>query len=80
MGKLRLHLDLYVAVMGLATASVAPERILFRLPEAIHASGPLDPVFQKSTQARNFLQIYSNFLSLWQTHDFGVSLDQMLGQ
>ncbi len=77
-GKLRLHLDLYVAVMGLATASVAPERILFRLPEAIHASGPLDPVFQKSAQARNFLQIYTNFLGLWQSQDFGASLDRML--
>ena len=76
--KLRLHLDLYVAVMGLATAAVAPERILFRLPEAVHASGPLDPVFQKSTQARNFLQIYSNFLNLWRTHDFGASLNRML--
>ena len=79
-GTLRLHLDLYVAVMGLATAAVAPERILFRLPEAIYASGPLDPIFQKSTQARNFLQIYTNFLNLWQTHDFGASLDRMLAQ
>ncbi len=78
--ELRLHLDLYVAVMGLATASVAPERILFRLPEAVHASGPLDPVFQKSSQARNFLQIYTNLLNLWQTHDFGASLDRMLAR
>jgi hypothetical protein len=76
--ELRLHLDLYVATMGLAGMIVAPDRILFRLPEAIKASGPRDPVFQKSEQARNFLHIFTNFLNLWQRHDFGASLDRML--
>lgn len=76
--ELRLHLQLYVATMGLAGMLIAPERILLRLPEAVHASGPSDPVFRKSEQARNFLHIYTNFLNLWHTHDFGASLDRWL--
>ena len=76
--ELRLHLQLYVATMGLAGMLIAPERILFRLPEAVQASGPRDPLFRKSEQARNFLHIYTNFLNLWRTHDFGASLDAFL--
>jgi hypothetical protein len=78
--ELKLHLQLYVATMGLAGMMVAPERILFRLPDAVHASGPRDPIFRKSEQARNFLHIFTNFLNLWQTHDFGASLDQLLAR
>jgi hypothetical protein len=44
--SLRLHLELYVAMIGLAAALVAPDRILLRLPEAIEASGPRDPLFK----------------------------------
>ena len=76
--ELKLHLDLYVATMGLAGMMIAPERILFRLPEAVNATGPRDPVFGKSEQARNFLHIFTNFMNLWHTHDFGSSLDQLL--
>jgi hypothetical protein len=77
-GELRLHLQLYVALIGLAGLIVAPDRILYRLPEAVNATGPADPIFRKSDQARNFLHIFTNFLNLWQTHDFGASLDRML--
>jgi hypothetical protein len=77
-GELRLHLQLYVALIGLAGLIVAPDRILYRLPEAVSATGPADPIFRKSEQARNFLHIFTNFLNLWQTHDFGASLDRML--
>ncbi len=77
-GELRLHLQLYIALIGLAGLVVAPDRILYRLPEAVNATGPADPIFRKSEQARNFLHIFTNFLNLWQTHDFGASLDRML--
>jgi hypothetical protein len=79
-GGLRLHLDLYVAVIGLAKAIVAPDRILFRLPDAMHATGPRDPIFDKSPPARNFLHVFTNFINLWRRHDFGRSLDAMLAR
>lgn len=76
--ELKLHLDLYVATMGLAWLLDAPARILFRLPEAATASGPRDPVFRKNESARNQLHISSAFLHLWRTHDFGASLGRLL--
>jgi hypothetical protein len=77
---LKLHLDLYVATMGLAWLMSAPSRILRHLPEAATASSPRDPVFKKHESARNQLHISSAFLHLWQTHDFGASLDRFLSR
>ena len=77
-GELRLHLDFYVATMGLATMIEAPTLVLARLPEAAHAYGPLDPVFRKDEIARSFLHVFTTFLTLWDTHDFGASLDRLL--
>ena len=76
--ELKLHLDLYVATMGLAWLMEAPANVLFRLPEAATASGPHDPVFRRNESARNQLHISTAFLHLWQTHDFGASLDRLL--
>lgn len=76
--ELKLHLQLYIATMGLAWMLEAPARILMRLPEAAGASGPRDPVFRRSETARNQLHIFTVFLHLWQTQDFGASLDRML--
>lgn len=78
--ELRLHLDLYIATIGLAGLMIAPQRIVYRLPEALHASGPHDPLFAQHEQARNLLHIYSSFLNLWQRHDFAASLDRMLAR
>jgi hypothetical protein len=77
-GELKLHLWLYIAIIGLAGMIVAPDRILLRLPEAVHASDPRDPLFGKSAQARNFLHIFTNMLNLWRTQSFGTQLDRML--
>jgi hypothetical protein len=76
--ELKLHLDLYVATMGLAWLMAMPGRILHLLPEAATASSPRDPVFHKHESARNQLHISTMFLHLWQTHDFGASLDRFL--
>jgi hypothetical protein len=78
MAELRIHLHFYVATMGLATLMEAPTLVLSRLPEAASASGPLDPVFRKNDIARGFLHVFTAFLNLWQTHDFGASLDRLL--
>jgi hypothetical protein len=76
--ELKLHLDLYVATIGLAGLIETPRLVLSRLPEAADANGPLDPVFRKSEAARSFLHIFTAFLNLWQSHDFGASLNRVL--
>jgi hypothetical protein len=74
------HMQLYVAMIGLTTLLEYPPRILFRLPEAATAAGPLDPVFRKSEPARNQLHILTVFLKFWRTHDFSATLDRLLAQ
>jgi len=78
LARLRLHMDFYVATMGLATMMEAPKVVLSRLPEAAGASGPQDAVFRRDDVARGFLHVFTAFLNLWQTHDFGASLDRLL--
>lgn len=76
--ELKLHLDLYVATMGLAWLMPVPAKVLRHVPEAATASGPHDPLFRKHESARNQLHISRTFLHLWQTHDFGASLERFL--
>jgi hypothetical protein len=75
--RLKLHLQLYVALMGLSYFLESPARILFRLPAAVAASGPRDPLFLANETARNQLHISTVFLNLWEAHDLGASLDRM---
>ncbi|CAN7347178.1 hypothetical protein LJR225_002044 [Phenylobacterium sp. LjRoot225] len=76
--ELRLHLDLSVAMLGLSMMMDVPALVLSRLPEAADAEGPLDPVLFKDEVARGFLHVFTAFLSLWQAHGFGASLDAVL--
>lgn len=76
--ELELHLVLHVAAMGVARVLAFPEVVLFRLPAAATASGPEDPVFWPVDPARNCLHIYTVFLNLWATRDFGAKLDILL--
>ena len=76
--KLALHLDLYVAMMGLSYFIDSPARIIASFPAALKASGPFDPVFRNSETGRNQLHIATAFLNLWRRHDFGSSLDRAL--
>jgi hypothetical protein len=76
---LKLHLHFYVATIGLAALMDTPSLVLARLPEAATASGPLDPIFRQNEVARGFLHVFTSFLNLWQTHNFGASLDRLLG-
>ena len=65
-------------MLGLALMLDVPVLVLARLPEAVSATGILDPVLYKDEVARSFLHCFTAFLNLWQTHDFGASLDQLL--
>lgn len=76
--ELELHLHLYVATMALSWMMDAPALILRCLPEAANATGPHDPVFRGSEAARTQLHIFTAIMKLWQSRDFGASLDRML--
>jgi hypothetical protein len=76
--ELKLHLDLSTAMLCLALMMDAPALVLSRLPEAAHASGPIDPVMHKNEMARSFLHVFTAFLNLWQKNDFGAALDKVL--
>ncbi len=78
--ELVLNLNLYAAMIGLAGLMNAPYLVLYRLPEAANATGPLDPVFKKNESARSFMHIFTIFLNRWRTHDFGASLQQVLAR
>jgi hypothetical protein len=76
--ELKLHLMLYAALMGASYFMASPSRILLRMPEAVHASGPRDPVFRGNQTGRNNLHILAIFLSLWEKEQFGKVLDDFL--
>ena len=80
LGRLKLHLDLYVASVGLSMLMDAPALILARLPEAATARGPRDPLFRTNQVALGFFHVFIAFLNLWQMHDFGASLDRLPAQ
>jgi hypothetical protein len=75
---LKLHMGLYAATMGLAGMMEVPRIVLFRLPEAAEATGPLDPMFEENESARGFLHVFTVLLNFWETHDFGAGLERVL--
>ena len=76
--RLKLNLQLSTAMLGLAMMMDVPALILARLPEVVDAAGLLDPIMHRDEIARSFLHVFTSFLNLWQTQDFGASLDQLL--
>jgi hypothetical protein len=76
--ELKLHLLLYMALMGVSYFMASPSRILHRVPEAVYASGPRDPVFRTNETGRNNLHCLSIFLSLWEREQFGSVLNEFL--
>jgi hypothetical protein len=76
--ELLFHLRLHLAAMGVARVLAFPEVVLFRLPECVHASGPLDPMFMAVDPARNSLHIYTVFLKFWRRYDVGGAVRELL--
>ena len=77
---LRLHFDLYVAVMTLSYFLDSPTRIVQRLPEACDQPDRRSAAFVACETARNQLQIATVALNLWQNHDLGGSIGRMLSR
>lgn len=76
--RFRLHLDLSVALLGLALMWDTPALLLSRMPHLPTASGPHDPLIATDKVVQGFLHTFTVFLNLWERHDFGGSLDEML--
>jgi hypothetical protein len=69
--ELKLHLELYIAMMGVAWLMDAPALILNEIPDLATAANRFDPRFAASELARAQLHMMTVFLNLWQTQDFG---------
>jgi hypothetical protein len=69
--ELKLHLELYIAMMGVAWLMDAPALIVSQIPDLALAKGRLDPRFRSSELARAQLHMMTVFLNLWQTREFG---------
>jgi hypothetical protein len=78
--ELRLHLDLYVVMMGLQYFLESPDRILANLPETLEARGPRDERIQANETVRNQLHISTNALNLWARRDPVRSLERVLAR
>jgi hypothetical protein len=76
--RLKLHLMLHIASMGVARVLAFPGIVLFRVPEALDASGSRDPRIVACDPARNCLHVYTVFLELWRSGNIGSCLDQAL--
>lgn len=72
--KLKIHLLLYLALMGLAWLMDAPALIEKAVPDLSSIGNRFDERFISSEMARVQLQMMTNVLNLWQTQDFGALL------
>jgi len=77
--RLRQHLLLYAAMMGLAYLLDAPARIRKEVPECTRVSGPLDARFMASETARTQRLMLTNLVNLWQREALADCLDLTVG-
>jgi hypothetical protein len=75
--ELKLHLLLYIAVSGLILLD-APVLIQRQLPDLARAESRFDPQIRNNERARTQLHMFTVFLHLWQSQDFGKALDEFL--
>ncbi len=78
LSTLKLHLQLFVATMGLAWLMDAPAFVEKHIPELPTITSRRDPRFSQNEAARTQLHMMINFLTLWRTCDFGATLDRFL--
>lgn len=74
LAALRLHLLLYIAMMGLCWLMDAPPRIRREVEDLADCTGPLDPRLTASETARVQLTMMTNFLALWEAEDLTAHL------
>jgi len=79
-GELRLHLQLYIAIMGLAWLLDVPALLEARIPDLGTAENRFDPRIKSVEALRVRLQMMSTFLHQWQAQDFAAALARFLGK
>jgi hypothetical protein len=78
--ELTLHFELSTTMICLAMFFDTPALILSRMPDIGDAAGPHDPRIARDSVVHGFLHGFTNFLYLWETRDFGASLDRLLSR
>jgi hypothetical protein len=76
--ELKLHLQLFTAMMGLAYLMDAPPIIRKEIPDLGHATSRFDPRFQHNENARVQIHFLTQLLHQWQKNDFGALPDRVL--
>ncbi len=77
--ELRLHLTVYVSMMGLAWMLDAPRLIAAQTPDFDRASSRFDDLIASDERTRSQLLILSAFLNLWEQEDMQAVLDHLAG-
>jgi hypothetical protein len=80
MQELQLHLDLYIALMGLAWLLDVPASIQRQIPDLADMESRFDPRLVEHESARTRLQMMTTFLHLWQRRDFPGALRRYLSR
>lgn len=77
LGELELHFELSVVMLCVAIFFDTPALVLSRMPDIGSLDGPLDPRLAQDSVVHGFLHGFTNFLYLWETRDFGATLDAL---
>lgn len=75
--ELKLHLEAYIAMMGLAWLLDAPPLIIARMPDLSALGSRFDERFRHNEFARAQLHLMTAFLNMWETHDMAGVLDHL---
>lgn len=78
--EVKTHMMLFIVMLGLSWLMDAPPLIQSSVPDLEDAESPWDPRFKKTELGRAQLHMFTNFLNLWQTQDFGAILDRFLAE
>jgi hypothetical protein len=73
----KLHLHLYVAVMGLAWLLDAPAFLQAQIPDLSEVDSRFDPRIAANESIRAKFHIMTTFLNLWDTQDLGNCIARM---
>ncbi len=75
--ELKLHLHLYIAMMGLTWLMDVPALIEAQVPDLPDVKSRFDPRVHENEAAGVRLHMMGTFLHLWETQRFGTLLERM---
>jgi hypothetical protein len=78
--ELKLHLQLFTALMGLAWLLDAPPIVQAQVPDLGAVESRFDPRLSDNETARMRLHMITMFLNNWREQDFGAVLDRFIAR